>query len=44
MVEKNYCKECGCECPVWEEVCLACEMKYDEEQERKKEEEKNNSR
>ena len=36
MTEKNYCKECGRECPVWEEVCLACEMKYDEEKEQKR--------
>jgi hypothetical protein len=36
---RNTCKECGRECPPWEEVCLACEMKYDEEKEQK---EKNN--
>lgn len=34
---RHSCSECGKETEPWNDVCLACEMKYEEKKERKEE-------
>ncbi len=34
---RNTCSNCGAETEPWRDICLACEMRYEQEQEKERE-------